>query len=236
MATSRTTYKYHFKLGNRIVHTGITKDLDRREAEHRRHEGWGARPHHTGRRPHHAGGGARVGARSAQSGQTNGTVTTTRSPRHRTRPAACRRAQGRRYCGVVDVAPRLVSPVRPDRTLRWQARPPRSLKTRTPRRLPVTRARARGGASPAAAALSARRPSSCPELNSTEQDVQHRCHSPNIFGNSLVVADFPGSGSFADSYREAPSQPAWGAANRTTAACSSSGMRPDPAEATKRIS
>ena len=40
MATSRTTYKYHYKLGNRIVHTGITKDLDRREAEHRRHEGW----------------------------------------------------------------------------------------------------------------------------------------------------------------------------------------------------
>ena len=40
MATSRTTYKYHFKLGNRIVHTGITKDLDRREAEHRRHIGW----------------------------------------------------------------------------------------------------------------------------------------------------------------------------------------------------
>ena len=40
MATSRTTYKYHYKLGNRIVHTGITQDLDRREAEHRRHEGW----------------------------------------------------------------------------------------------------------------------------------------------------------------------------------------------------
>ena len=40
MATSRTTYKYHFKLGNKIVHTGITKDLDRREAEHRRKQGW----------------------------------------------------------------------------------------------------------------------------------------------------------------------------------------------------
>ena len=40
MATSRTTYKYHYKLGNRIVHSGITKDIDRREAEHRRHEGW----------------------------------------------------------------------------------------------------------------------------------------------------------------------------------------------------
>ena len=33
---SRNTSKYHFKDGNRIVHTGITNDLDRREAEHRR--------------------------------------------------------------------------------------------------------------------------------------------------------------------------------------------------------
>ena len=40
MATSRTTYKYHFKLGNRIVHTGITRDIDRREAEHQRKTGW----------------------------------------------------------------------------------------------------------------------------------------------------------------------------------------------------
>ena len=30
---NRTTYKYHFKLGNRIVRTGITVDIDRREAE-----------------------------------------------------------------------------------------------------------------------------------------------------------------------------------------------------------
>ncbi|MCY4007147.1 MAG: hypothetical protein OXE84_10070 [Rhodobacteraceae bacterium] len=30
----RNTYKYHFKTGHRIVHTGITNDLDRREAEH----------------------------------------------------------------------------------------------------------------------------------------------------------------------------------------------------------
>ena len=37
---NRTTYKYHFKLGNRIVHTGITVDIDRREAEHRREPGW----------------------------------------------------------------------------------------------------------------------------------------------------------------------------------------------------
>ena len=46
MATSRTTYKYHYKLGNGIVHTGITKDLDRREAEHRRHEGGSAATSH----------------------------------------------------------------------------------------------------------------------------------------------------------------------------------------------
>ncbi len=30
----RDTYKYHFKVGNRIVHRGITNDLDRREHEH----------------------------------------------------------------------------------------------------------------------------------------------------------------------------------------------------------
>ena len=40
MPTSRTAYKYHFKLGNRIVHTGITSDIDRREAEHQRRPGW----------------------------------------------------------------------------------------------------------------------------------------------------------------------------------------------------
>lgn len=36
----RTTYKYHFKLGNKIVHTGITTDIDRRQAEHRQKPGW----------------------------------------------------------------------------------------------------------------------------------------------------------------------------------------------------
>ena len=35
MPTNRDTYKYHFKKGNKIVHTGITNDIDRREAEHR---------------------------------------------------------------------------------------------------------------------------------------------------------------------------------------------------------
>ncbi len=37
----RDTYKYHFEKGDRIVHTGITKDLDRREQEHRRTFGSG---------------------------------------------------------------------------------------------------------------------------------------------------------------------------------------------------
>ena len=36
---SRDTYKYNFKLRNRVVHTGITNDLDRRAREHRRDSG-----------------------------------------------------------------------------------------------------------------------------------------------------------------------------------------------------
>ena len=31
----RDTYKYHLKTGNRVVHRGITNDLDRRLAEHK---------------------------------------------------------------------------------------------------------------------------------------------------------------------------------------------------------
>ncbi len=34
MAKPRKTYKYQFKVGNKIVHGGITNDLERREAEH----------------------------------------------------------------------------------------------------------------------------------------------------------------------------------------------------------
>ena len=40
MSNNRDTYKYHFKVGNRIVHIGITNDLERREAEHRQQPGW----------------------------------------------------------------------------------------------------------------------------------------------------------------------------------------------------
>jgi len=34
MSKPRDTYKYHQKIGNKVVHRGITNDLDRREQEH----------------------------------------------------------------------------------------------------------------------------------------------------------------------------------------------------------
>ena len=34
MSSNRDTFKYHFKIGNKVVHGGITNDLDRREEEH----------------------------------------------------------------------------------------------------------------------------------------------------------------------------------------------------------
>ena len=34
MTKRRDMYKYHFKVGNKIVHSGITNDLERREIEH----------------------------------------------------------------------------------------------------------------------------------------------------------------------------------------------------------
>ncbi len=33
---ARNTYKYHLKQGNKIVHRGITDDLNRREGEHQK--------------------------------------------------------------------------------------------------------------------------------------------------------------------------------------------------------
>lgn len=36
MAKPRDTYKYEFKVGNKIEHKGITNDLERREQEHQR--------------------------------------------------------------------------------------------------------------------------------------------------------------------------------------------------------
>jgi len=32
--SKRNTYKYHMKIGSKIVHRGITNDLERREDEH----------------------------------------------------------------------------------------------------------------------------------------------------------------------------------------------------------
>ena len=34
MAKKRDTYKYYYKIGNKILHGGITNDLERREQEH----------------------------------------------------------------------------------------------------------------------------------------------------------------------------------------------------------
>ena len=34
MMAERNTYKYHLKKGGKIIHRGITNDLNRREAEH----------------------------------------------------------------------------------------------------------------------------------------------------------------------------------------------------------
>lgn len=34
MGKPRTWYKYYFKVGNKIMHGGITQDIERREQEH----------------------------------------------------------------------------------------------------------------------------------------------------------------------------------------------------------
>ena len=36
MGKPRNIYKYQFKVGNKIMHEGITDDLERREEEHKR--------------------------------------------------------------------------------------------------------------------------------------------------------------------------------------------------------
>lgn len=36
MTSKRDTYKYLTKIGNKIVHGGITNDLERRESEHQK--------------------------------------------------------------------------------------------------------------------------------------------------------------------------------------------------------
>ena len=49
MAKNRNTYKYEFVKNRRVVHGGITNDLDRREQEHQRDFG-GGRIRQVGRR------------------------------------------------------------------------------------------------------------------------------------------------------------------------------------------
>lgn len=39
--SNRDTYKYHFYVGSKRVHSGITNDLERREREHRATYGGG---------------------------------------------------------------------------------------------------------------------------------------------------------------------------------------------------
>ena len=35
MTEERDTYKYHVKIGGKIIYRGITKDIERRSAEHK---------------------------------------------------------------------------------------------------------------------------------------------------------------------------------------------------------
>lgn len=35
MSEERDTYKYHVKIGKKIIYRGITKDLERRSAQHK---------------------------------------------------------------------------------------------------------------------------------------------------------------------------------------------------------
>ena len=46
----RDTYKYHLKQGDKIIRSGITNDLDRREKEHQRNYGKDVHVQQVGRR------------------------------------------------------------------------------------------------------------------------------------------------------------------------------------------
>ena len=63
----RDTYKYHLKRDNRILKSGITNDLDRREGEHRRKHGDGVHIKQVGRRT------TRPAAREWEKDQNKGT-------------------------------------------------------------------------------------------------------------------------------------------------------------------
>ena len=64
---SRNTYKYHLKRGNKIIRSGITNDLDRREDEHQREYGEDLHVKKVGRAT------TREGAKDWEKEQKNGT-------------------------------------------------------------------------------------------------------------------------------------------------------------------
>ena len=63
----RDTYKYHLKRGGKIIRSGITNDLDRREKEHQRNYGKDVHVHQIGNRT------TREGAREWEKKQRRGT-------------------------------------------------------------------------------------------------------------------------------------------------------------------
>ena len=64
---SRDTYKYHLKRGNKIIRSGITNDLDRREDEHQQEHGEDVHVKKVGRAT------TREGAKDWEKGQKHGT-------------------------------------------------------------------------------------------------------------------------------------------------------------------
>ena len=63
----RDTYKYHLKRGNKVIRSGITNDLDRREKEHQRNSGKDVHVQQVGNRT------TREGAREWEKKQRRGT-------------------------------------------------------------------------------------------------------------------------------------------------------------------
>ena len=64
----RDTYKYHLKQGNKIIRSGITNNLDRREKEHQRELGNDVHIQQVGNRT------TREGAREWEKKQRRGTL------------------------------------------------------------------------------------------------------------------------------------------------------------------
>lgn len=64
---ARDTYKYHLKRGNKIIRSGITNDLDRREDEHQREHGKNVHVTKVGKAT------TREGAKDWEKEQENGT-------------------------------------------------------------------------------------------------------------------------------------------------------------------